>query len=232
MSAASGRASQHSDLTRAAKIAALRSAMVNSESTHCASVSVGRALDMTMTVKPSATLEPGAEGRDEPDSGWSSVHLGTNVARGQSTNRTVIVAGGACLFTAWRGADGQLSISAELYGQRGNRLGAFRGDVWPTPERNAVLSQTHDRVLLCHSDTDAVLLDVCRHDDELTVSAMDLRTRDGKRCQLDPEGQLVISSAIMSDVSECCTGRALAAPLDRIDIMSMITPSPSTPPLR
>ena len=144
----------------------------------------------------------------------------------------MLVAGGACLFTAWRGADGQLSISAELYGQRGSRLGAFRGDVWQTPERNAVLSQTHDRVMLYHSDTDAVLLDVCQHDDELTVSAMDLRTRDGKRCQLDPEGQLVISTAIMPDVSECCTGRVLAAPLDRIDIMRMITPSPSTPPLR
>ena len=85
--------------------------------------------------------------------------------------------------------------------------------------------------LLYHRDTDAVLLDICQHDDELTVSAMDLH-RDGKRCQIDPEGQLVISTAIMSDVSQCCTGRVLTAPLDRIDIMSMITPSPSTPPLR
>jgi hypothetical protein len=228
VSAASGRVSQHSALTRAAKIAELRSAMVNSESEDAASVGADVALVITNTVKPSAALEPGADRCNEADSGWSRVRLGANVVRGQSASRTAIVAGGACLFTAWLGADGQLSISAELYGHRGRRLGAFRGDVWHTSERDAVLSHTHNRVVLCHRETDAVLLDVCQNDDELTVSAMDLHTRDGKRCQLDTAGQLAISTAIMSDESECCTGRVLTASLDRIDIVGMITPSRST----
>ena len=206
--------------------------MVNSESADPASVGAGRALDIANSVKPLAALEPGADRRDEADWGWSRVRLGANVVRGQSASRTAIVAGGACLFAAWLGPDGQLSIGAELYGHRGRRLGAFRGDVWLTAERDAVLSHTHDRVVLCHSETDAMLLDVCRHDDELTVSAMDLHTHDGKRCQLDLAGQLAISTATMSDVSEYCTGRVLTAPLDRIDIMSIVTPSLSTGSIR
>ena len=89
-------------------------------------MSARRGLDMTITVKPSAVLEPGAERRDDADPGWSSVRLGTNVVHGESTSRTAIVAGGACLFTAWRGRRTILH-DAELYGQHGNRLRRVQG---------------------------------------------------------------------------------------------------------
>jgi hypothetical protein len=123
---------------------------------------------------------------------WTRVRFGTNILIGPTTTSSAVMSGGFRLFEARLREDGRLFLSADLYGAYGRRLGAFTSHVWQTQQRDADVYVAPTQVDVRDRETGRVLLSVRHRDIELVVTSMDLRTRDGKRCALDPSGRLAV----------------------------------------
>jgi len=153
---------------------------------------------------------------------WSRIQLGGNVVIGTSTTDTTVLIGGVPLFRARASDDGRLLLSADLYADHGRRLGSFTSHVWQTPQRGAELLVAPKRVTVRYRDTYAILLSVCLREDELIVTNMDLETRDGKRCVLDPSGRLVVwAPGAQAPTSH--RGAIWHGELNRIDVETLTT---------
>ncbi len=155
---------------------------------------------------------------------WSSVHIGSNVITGPATPHTVFTAGGSRLFSTRLRDDGQLLLSADLYVQRGRHVGYFTHHIWRTAH-SAALLVAPKRVAVRYHET--VLLSVWHRDNELIVTALDLETRDGKRCELDSYGRFALSTP-GAQLPERQSNLAINTNLNHIDLATLATTNQST----
>jgi hypothetical protein len=153
---------------------------------------------------------------------WSRVQLGSNTVVGPTTSQTTVTVGGVELFGAQVSDDQRLLLSADLYVRRGRHLGAFVAHVWQSPRHDAELLTAPKRVVVRFRETYEVLLSVCVRDDELIVTALDLETRDGKRCVLDRWGRLAAWTP-GPQLPVWQRDRACEMGLDRIDLAALIS---------
>ncbi len=159
---------------------------------------------------------------------WSRVRLGRNILIGRPAVKTAVTAGGFRLFEARLREDGQLFLSADLYGEHGRRLGAFTSHAWQTPQRDADIYIAPQRVAVKDRRTGQTLLSVVYRDNELVVTSMDMRSRDGKRCALDTSGRLAVWAEHQA-APDWRSDIVWETTVDRIDLVDVVTTQPVPP---